>query len=109
MLVTLAALPILIITLIIYYNINSALNSLDKSAGIVVPDTDPKYHFAMICENMEDPFWLSVKKGVERACEELNVAVEFNKPADSSPDEQEKCLDMAIVLKCGRHCHLYLG
>lgn len=96
-LVTLAALPILIITLIIYYNINSALNSLDKSEGIVVPNADPQYHFAMICENMDDPFWLSVIKGVERACEEFNVAVEFNKPADSSADEQEKCLDMAIV------------
>lgn len=96
-LVTLAVLPILIITLIIYYNINSALNSFDQSAGIVVPNADPKYHFAMICENLEDPFWLSVKKGVERACEEFNVAVEFNKPSDSSPDEQEKCLDMAIV------------
>lgn len=96
-LVTLAALPILIITLVIYYNINNALSSLDKSAGIVIPDADPEYHFAMICENLEDPFWLSVKKGVERACEEFNVAVEFNKPADSSPDEQEKSLDMAIV------------
>lgn len=96
-LVTLAALPILIITLIIYYNINNALNSVDKSAGIVIPNANPKYHFAMICENLEDPFWLSVKKGVERACDEFNVAVEFNKPADSSPDEQEKCLDMAIV------------
>lgn len=96
-LVTLAALPILIITLVIYYNINNALNSLDQSAGIVIPNADPKYHFAMICENMEDPFWTSVKKGVARASQEFNVAVEFNKPADSSAAEQEKCLDMAIV------------
>lgn len=96
-LLALIILPILVITLIIYFNINSALHSLDKSAGIVVPNTNPKYHFAMICKNMDDPFWLSVKKGVERASEEFNVAVEFNWPSDASSDEQYKCLDMAIV------------
>ena len=96
-LVTLIILPILVTTLIIYFNINAALHSLDNSAGIVVPKTVPKYHFAMICENMDDPFWLSVKKGVEKASEEFDVAVEFNWPVDSSFDEQYKCLDMAIV------------
>jgi ribose transport system substrate-binding protein len=96
-LVTLIILPILIITLIIYYNINSALHSLDNSSGIVVPETDPKYHFAMICENMEDPFWLSVKKGVEKASEEFNIAVEFNWPSGANSDEPDKCLDMAIL------------
>lgn len=96
-LVTLIILPILIITLIIYYNISSALHSIDNSAGIVVPNANPKYHFAMICENMDDPFWLSVKKGVERASEEFNVAVEFNWPRSDNAEEQAKCLDMAIV------------
>ncbi len=96
-LLTLIILPILIITLIIYFNINNALHSLDNSAGIVVPNTDPNYHFAMICENMDDPFWLSVKKGVEKASEEFNVAVEFNWPSGANADEQSKCLDMAIV------------
>ncbi len=96
-LVTLIILPILIITLIIYFNINNALHSLDNSAGIVVPKTDPKYHFAMVCENMDDPYWLSVKKGVEKASEEFNAAVEFNWPSGASADEQYKCLDMAIV------------
>ena len=96
-LVALIILPILIVTVIIYFNINNALHSIDNSAGIVVPKTDPKYHFAMICENMDDPFWLSVKKGVQKASEEFNVAVEFNWPGSISADEQYKCLDMAIV------------
>ena len=95
-LVSLIILPILIITLVIYFNISSALHSLDNSSGIVVPKTDPKYHFAMICENMDDPFWLSVKKGVEKASEEFNVAVEFNWPSGANPDEPATCLDMAI-------------
>lgn len=96
-LLVLIILPILSITAVIYFNINNALHSLDNSAGIVVPKTDPKYHFAMICENMDDPFWLSVKKGVEKACQKFNVAVEFNWPGGASSDEQAKCLDMAIM------------
>lgn len=96
-LVTLIILLILIITLIIYININNALHSLDNSSGIVVPETDPQYHFAMICENMDDPFWLSVKKGVEKAAEEFNIAVEFNWPSGANADEPAKCLDMAIL------------
>jgi ribose transport system substrate-binding protein len=96
-LVALIILPILVVTVIIYFNISNALQSADNSAGIVVPKTDPKYHFAMICENMDDPFWLSVKKGVQKASEEFNAAVEFNWPAGISADEQYKCLDMAIV------------
>lgn len=95
----LVVLPIVAITMIIYLNINSALHSLDSSGGIVVPKSNPEYHFAMICENMDDPFWLSVKKGVERASQEFNVAVEFNWPGEMNADEQAKCLDMAIVSK----------
>lgn len=91
--------PIIITTLMIYININSALHSLDSSDGIVVPKDNPEYHFAMICENMDDPFWLSIKKGVERASQEFNVAVEFNWPGEMNEDEQAKCLDMAIVSK----------
>lgn len=72
---------------------------MDKSAGIVVPNTNPEYQFAMICENMDDPFWLSVKKGVEKASQEFNVAVEFNWPNGTNADEPYKCLDMAIVSK----------
>lgn len=96
-LVTLIILPILVITVAIYINISNALHSLDNSAGIVIPKTDPKYHFVMICEDMEDPFWRSVKKGVQRASEEFNVAVEFNQPGSIGAGEEYKSLDMAIV------------
>ncbi len=90
-------LSILIVTLVIYYNINNTLHSFDKSAGIVVPDTPPIYHFAVICENMDDPFWLSVKKGATKAALESNVAVEFNWPSSTNAEAQSKSLDMAIV------------
>lgn len=88
---------ILAITSFIYYSINTALASVDQNAGIIVPDKEPVYHFAMVCENVDDPFWLSIKKGVEKASKEFNVAVEFNGPGISNMDEQWKYLDMAIA------------
>lgn len=88
---------ILTITLFIYYSINTALSSADQNAGIIVPDREPVHHFAMICENIDDPFWLSIKKGVEKASKEFNVAVEFIGPGISSIDDSRKYLDMAIA------------
>lgn len=90
---------ILLVTLYIYYNINNALASLDNNAGLSVPEKEPAYHFAMICENVEDSFWLSIKKGVEQASKEFNVAVEFNWSGGSSTGEQSKHMDMAIASK----------
>lgn len=90
-------LPIIIVTLIIYNNINYSLHSVRQNAKIIVSDTEPDYHFALVCENMEDSFWLSVKKGVEEASLEFNVAVELNWPDNSYPGENWKTLDMAIL------------
>lgn len=88
---------ILIITSLIYYSINNALASVENDAGIIVPEKEPVYHFAMICENVEDSYWLSIKKGVEQASKEFNVAVEFNWPSSSNTDDQLKHMDMAIA------------
>lgn len=89
--------PVLSITIIMYYNINNSLHSVDKELAAVSSNLDPTYHFAIICENMDDPFWLSIKKGVERASAEFNVAVELNWPDNGTKEAQWKCLDMAIV------------
>jgi len=88
---------ILIITSIIYYSINSALASVNNNARMIVPEKQPVYHFAMICENVEESFWLSIKKGVEQASKDYNVAVEFNWPNSSNTDEQLKHMEMAIA------------
>jgi ribose transport system substrate-binding protein len=97
--ITPVILLLLLVTLYIYYNINNALASIDNSAGRIIPGKEPEYHFAMICENVEDSTWQSVKKGVERASEDFNVAVEINWPANSGSGEQAKHMDMAIASK----------
>ncbi|MFZ5989618.1 MAG: substrate-binding domain-containing protein [Bacillota bacterium] len=90
---------VLFVTSFVFYGIRNALTNVDQNTGIIIPDREPVYHFAMICENVDDPFWLSIKKGVERASKEFNVAVEFNGPNVANIEEQRKYLDIAIASK----------
>ncbi len=89
--------PIITVTLLIYYNLNNSLRSVNQNEGITGKDTKPEYHFALISENMEDPFWVAIKEGVQQASQEFNVAVEFNWPKNSYPEEKWKTLDMTIL------------
>lgn len=94
---TILVLLILIITTLVYFSINNALAPADNNAGMIVPEKQPLYHFAMICENVEDSFWLSIKDGVEQACRDYNAAVEFNWPYSTNGEDQRKHMDMAIA------------
>jgi len=59
----------------------------------------PKYHFYIISQNSVDPFWLEIKRGIEKAAKQFNVAVEFNAPRFNNPDEELKYLDIALTSK----------
>ncbi|MDK2788184.1 MAG: hypothetical protein PWP07_1409 [Epulopiscium sp.] len=58
-----------------------------------------KYHFAVICESMDEPFWQSLRKGAKKAGEDFNVAVEFNGPRTTNVEEEIKYLEIAIASK----------
>lgn len=97
----------LMITAFIYYGFKNVLADTGQETGIIAPDNEPTYHFAMICQNTDDPFWLSIKKGVELASHEFNVAVEYNGPRSSNVDEELKYLQIAIASKVdGIACHV---
>lgn len=57
----------------------------------------PEYHFAIIAQNTDDPFWQSVKKGALEAARVFNVAVEFNGPRFTNIVEELQYLDIAIA------------
>jgi len=90
---------ILTTTGVIFYRIRSTLKDTRHNTGIIVPDQIPEYHFAMICKDDDAPAWLSIKKGVERASKEFNVAVEFNTVSTSNEEDLYKYLDIAIASK----------
>jgi ribose transport system substrate-binding protein len=59
----------------------------------------PKYHFALIGEEINHDYWRLVGAGAKKAALENDVFVEYEGPKRSNPEEQLKLLDMAIQAK----------
>jgi ribose transport system substrate-binding protein len=59
----------------------------------------PKYHFALIGEEMDHDYWRLVGAGAKKAALDHDVFVEYEGPKRSNPEEQLKLLDMAIQAK----------
>lgn len=62
--------------------------------------TIPRYHFSIIIDNLETPFWQAFRKGVQQAVDEFNVVVEIN--GVNGIEEMEKSLqylDIAVASK----------
>lgn len=57
----------------------------------------PDYHFSVIAPSSYDPFWNDVKKGAFKAAKDFNVAVEFNSPRFTNPEEELQYLNIAIA------------
>ena len=67
------------------------------SADIILPKDKPTYHFVVVCQSIDNPFWDSVRKGVERASKDFNVGVEFVGPDIANTEDQIKYIDIAIA------------
>lgn len=96
LIIILAILAVLIALLsIVGYRVADADPGMNE--GIILPNEQPLYHFVMVCKNIKDPFWMSVKVGVEKAAKEFGVGVEFVGPDIENSDLQLKYLDIAIA------------
>lgn len=71
----------------------------DKSDVLSENVTKLDYHFVLIAQNTDDPFWQSVKNGAFKAAKEFNVAVEFNGPKLNNIIDELQYLDIAIASK----------
>jgi ribose transport system substrate-binding protein len=58
-----------------------------------------RYHFALIAQDMGDPFWQSVKKGALKAAEQVQAAVESDGPVVQDVDAELKYFNIAIAAK----------
>ncbi len=85
--------------ILIFFNFRSSLSGIGKNTEIITHDSEPEFHFILISENISDPFWSSLKKGVERASNEFDVAVEFVGPSFLDRDEEKKCFKIAVASK----------
>jgi ribose transport system substrate-binding protein len=72
---------------------------LNKDNGKPINETKADYHFVLIVQNTDDPFWQSFKKGAFEAAKDFNAAVEFNGPKFTNVAEELQYLDIAIASK----------
>lgn len=59
----------------------------------------PRYHFVLIPEEMNNPYWEQVRKGAKSAAKKLDVAIEYNGPLQSDIDQHIESMEKAIASK----------
>ena len=79
------------------YILDGSMDNIDSSLKITESAKKPEYHFVVIAQNTDDPFWQSVKKGAFEAAKEFGAAVEFNGPRFTNIEEELRYLDIAIA------------
>lgn len=89
---------IIVVSIILIYP-SIITNNTDNSMSSVSNSKQPLYHFILIGQNSDDPFWEELKTGVFKAAEDYNVAVEFNCPRFTNLQEQKQYLEIAIASK----------
>lgn len=98
----LAAVSLIIVTAFVFSKVyfqDSNIILSTEGDGLLEKAKKPEYHFAIIAQNTDDPFWQSVNRGAVEAAREFNVAVEFNGPRFTNITEELQYLDIAIASK----------
>ncbi|MDQ0230096.1 sugar-binding protein [Metabacillus malikii] len=90
-----------ILTIIIsFYLFNQVQTHTKKLESALSPKASlPKYHFALIVEEMQHEYWQLVGDGAKAAASKHNVHVEYIGPERSNPEEQLMLIDKAIKSK----------
>lgn len=86
----------IIIVTSIAFSISNEISESDKS---LLGKKDVDYHFVLVEQNLQDPFWNSIRQGAVKAAEALNVAVECLGPGTSNINDQQKFINTAIASK----------
>jgi len=75
-----------------------ALNNNEQLAD-GKPISVPAYHFILIPEEMDNPYWRLVEDGAKVAGAKADVAVEYKGPAQANVEEHISAIDTAIATK----------
>lgn len=58
-----------------------------------------RYHIILIPEEMNNPYWESIRKGAMKAGSDVHIQVEFTGPAQTNEIDQIKIIEKAIAAK----------
>lgn len=86
-------------TLIALLMMNNLRNRLDQSEADLQANEKERYHFVLIAEQIDSPYWLEVYAGARAAAAELNAAVELAGSENFSIDQSTEQIDIATAAK----------
>lgn len=68
-------------------------------AAIPQKEFEPRYHFVLIPEEMDNDYWRMVEKGAQDAARDFQVFVEYTGPKKANVDEHVKTVEKAAAAK----------
>ncbi|GAX91681.1 sugar-binding protein [Effusibacillus lacus] len=73
--------------------------SLKETAVQNKPQREPDYHFVLIAQDINNPYWKLILQGAEDAARNNNVAIEFLGPVEADMEEHIHLIEKAIASK----------
>ncbi|MDC3412083.1 sugar-binding protein [Aquibacillus sp. 3ASR75-11] len=93
----LVALLLLSLFFSIYYIVKAM--QIDTKPKQLTSFTKPQYHFVLIPEEMDNPYWQMIEQGAKEAATKYDAAVEYTGPEQTDMDQHIKVMEMAIASK----------
>jgi ribose transport system substrate-binding protein len=73
--------------------------SLEETVVENRPQREPDYHFVLIAQDINNPYWKMILQGAEDAAQKNNVAIEFIGPVDADMKEHVYLIEKAVASK----------
>jgi ribose transport system substrate-binding protein len=73
--------------------------SLEETVMQNRPEREPTYHFVLIAQDIENPYWKMILQGAEEAARKNNVAIEFIGPVEADMKEHISLIEKAVASK----------
>ncbi|MDD2534485.1 MAG: substrate-binding domain-containing protein [Eubacteriales bacterium] len=93
----LAILAIILITLLAMLMMNSLRLRLSSEIDEAALSNNAQYHFVLIAEQIDSPYWLEVYAGARAAADEVGAVVELAGSENFSPDQSVEQIQIATA------------
>jgi ribose transport system substrate-binding protein len=99
--VFIAALVLFVLLSVLLFFFGQTINKMTLTTQTVDQENvkPNAYHFVLISEQFDNPYWRSVEQGAQDAAKERHVTLEYMGPFRSNIDDHLKILDQAIAAK----------
>ncbi|MDD2458410.1 MAG: substrate-binding domain-containing protein [Eubacteriales bacterium] len=95
----LAVLSILLLSLFALLAMNALRQRLLEQAQVLVTEREARYHFVLVAEQTDSPYWQEVYAGARAAAAEVDAVVELVGPKSFSTDQTAKQIQIATAAR----------